>query len=137
LGDSLFWKCIRAYYKTYYGSNASTTDLEKVFEKVSHQNLQTFFKEWLFTAGQPMLNIDWSYNKSKKSVSVEIEQTQSNVFEFPLQINFTDGNKNVIKTIDIKGKTEETVFSLPFEPKQIIVDPNVNLLFGLQQTKKY
>ncbi len=43
LGDSLFWKGIRAYYKTYSGQNANTTDLEKVFEKVSGQNLQTLF----------------------------------------------------------------------------------------------
>jgi len=137
LGDSLFWKSIRLYYKTFAGRNASTSDLENIFEKVSHQNLHIFFEQWLFTAGQPMLNIGWSYNKSKKSVSVRIEQTQSNVFEFPLQINFTDGNNNVLKTIDIKGKTAEKVYSLSFEPKQIIVDPNVNLLFGLQQTKKY
>ena len=137
LSDSLFWKCIRVYYKTYSGSNASTSDLVNVFERVSHQNLQTFFKQWLFTAGQPMLNVDWSYDKSKKLVSIKIEQTQSNIFEFPLQINFSDGNKNVIKTIDIKGKTDKNVFSLPFEPKQIMVDPNVNLLFGLQQTNKY
>ncbi len=51
LGDDLFWKGIRLYYKTYSGSNASTADLEKVFEEVSRQNLQTFFKQWLFTAG--------------------------------------------------------------------------------------
>lgn len=132
LGDSLFWKSIRSYYKTYSGSNASTDDLEKVFEKVSHQNLQTFFKQWLFTAGQPMLNIDWSYDKTKKSVSIKIEQTQMNLFEFPLQIIFEDGNKTVTKTIDVKNKMTRKDFSLPFVPKQIMVDPNVNLLFGLQ-----
>lgn len=137
LGDSLFWKGIRTYYKTYYGKNASTSDLQKVFENVSHQNLETFFKQWLFTSGQPMLNVQWSYDKSKKSVSVKIEQTQNHFFEFPLTVSFSDGRKIITKTIDIENKVTETHFSLPFEPNQIIVDPNVNLLFGLQQTKKY
>ncbi|MEO8821387.1 MAG: M1 family metallopeptidase [Ginsengibacter sp.] len=135
LGDSLFWKGIRSYYKTYYGKNASTLELEKVFENVSHQNLETFFKQWLFKAGQPMLNVQWSYDKSKKSVSVKIEQTQSNRFKFPLQISFEYGEKGFTKTIDVKDKTTQTHFSIPFEPNQIIIDPNVDLLFGLQLIK--
>ncbi len=43
LGDSLFWKGIRTYYKTYAGRNANTTDLEKVFEKVSRPKPANFF----------------------------------------------------------------------------------------------
>ena len=137
LGDSLFWKGIRTYYKTYYGSNASTLDLEKVFEKISNQNLETFFNQWLFTAGQPMLSVKWNYDKSKKSVSVKIEQTQQYLFEFPLQVIFSDGEKTIIKTIDVKNKMTQQNFPVQFEPKQMVVDPNVNLLFDLQQTKKY
>ncbi len=129
LGDSLFWKGIRAYYKTYAGRNANTADLEKVFEKVSHQNLQVFFRQWLFTVGQPMLNIEWNYNKIKNSVSLKIEQTQTNLFEFPLQIAFTDGNKTVIKTIGITNKITQKDIPLTTKPTEIIVDPNVNLLF--------
>jgi aminopeptidase N len=132
LGDNLFWKGIRTYYKTYAGQNANTTDLENVFEKVSQQNLQTFFKQWLFTVGQPMLKVDWKYDPSKKSVSVKIEQMQTDLFQFPLQVSFTDGNKSVIKTIDVKDKITEKNISFSFEPKNIIVDPNVNLLFALQ-----
>lgn len=137
LGDSLFWKGIRAYYKTYYASNANTTDLEKVFEKVSHQNLETFFKQWLFTPGQPALKVSWIYNKNKKAVSVKIEQIQDHLFEFPLQLSFVDGNNTLAKTIDVKNKITEKEFSISFSPHQIIVDPNVNLLFDLQWTKKY
>jgi len=131
LGDSLFWKGIRTYYKTYYASNASTTNLEKVFEKVSHQNLQTFFREWLFTPGQPSLKVTWTYNKSKKTVAVKIEQTQDHLFEFPLQISFLDGSKSVTKTIEVKNKMTEKEFPISFATPQIIIDPNVNLLFDL------
>ncbi len=132
VGDSLFWKGIRTYYKTYAGHNANTTDLEKVFEKVSQQNLQTFFKQWLFTAGQPMLKVDWKYDPSKKSVSIKIEQMQTDLFQFPLQVIFTDGKKSVTKTIDVKEKITEDKISLPFKAMNIIIDPNVDLLFALQ-----
>src|SRR6185312_10401141 len=132
LGDSLFWKGIRTYYKTYGGSNANTDDLEKIFEQVSHQNLKSFFNQWLYTPGQPILHIDWKYDKTKKSVSLKIEQTQTPLFEFPLQIGFVNGNKTVIKTFDIKDNITKKVVLLDSPPEKIIVDPNVDLLFSSQ-----
>ena len=132
LGDSLFWTGIRTYYKTYAGSNANTTDLEKVFEKVSHQNLQIFFKQWLFTAGQPAIKVEWNYDPSKKLVSLKLEQTQMNLFQFPLQVSFSDGNKTVMKTINVKDKVTQKNISMPFKPYKITIDPNVNLLFSQQ-----
>jgi aminopeptidase N len=141
VGDSLFWKGIRNYYKIYAGSNASTTDFEKVFEKVSHQNLSIFFNQWLFNPGQPMLNIQWNYNKTRKSVSIKIEQTQQDLFEFPLEVAFINGDKKVIKTIHIKNKITEKEILHNMIPTELVIDPDVNLLFQLnklqmQQTNK-
>lgn len=129
VGDSLFWKGIREYYKTFAGGNANTTDLEKIFENVTHQNLKTFFNQWLFLPGQPMLNVEWNYDQTKKLVSLKIEQTQKNLFEFPLEIAFKKGDKTVSKTIDIKNKITEKDIPLAMKPAEIILDPNVNLLF--------
>lgn len=136
VGDSLFWKSIRTYYKTYSGSNASTSDLEKVFEKVSSQNLKIFFKQWLNQPGQPMLAIQWNYDTSKKLVSLKIEQTQDYLFEFPLLVSFSDGKKIMNKEMEIKNKVTQLKFSLPFKPTRIVVDPDVNLLYDLQQINK-
>ena len=135
LGDSLFWQGIRTYYKTYYGSNATTTDLEKILEQVSHQNLQFFFQQWLRTPGQPILNVDWKYDKSRKSISLKIEQSQTPLFDFPLQIGFANGNKIIIKTFEIKNKITEKVVLLDNEPTKIILDPNVDLLMEARVQK--
>jgi len=129
VGDSLFWKSIRTYYKTYAGRNANTTDLEKIFENVTHQDLKTFFNEWLFTPGQPMLKVQWNYDKTKNLVRIKIEQTQKDLFEFPLQIAFKSADKTVLKTIYIKNKITEKNIPLMIKPTQMILDPNVNLLF--------
>src|SRR5260221_14120135 len=59
LGDTIFWQSIRDYYTTYAGKNADTHDLQTIFEKHSGQNLDVFFRQWLYTAGQPSLNITW------------------------------------------------------------------------------
>jgi aminopeptidase N len=129
VGDTLFWKSIRQYYQTYKGSNANTRDLQKIFENVTHQNLQQFFDQWLFNAGQPMLNISWNYNSGKKILSLKIEQTQDHLFEFPLQIAFKENNQTIFKTFEIKNKLTQKNIPLTMKQTEIILDPNVNLLF--------
>ncbi|MEO9022886.1 MAG: M1 family metallopeptidase [Ginsengibacter sp.] len=133
VGDSLFWKGIRTYYKTYSGSNANTDDLKKLFEKVTHQNLEIFFHQWLFTPGQPLLNVEWKYDKAKKTVSIKVEQLQSELFKFPLQLGFSDGSKMIVKTIDIKNKITQVVVPMAIVPTQLVTDPGVNLLFQMVQ----
>lgn len=129
LGDDLFWKSVRKYYETYKGKNATTEDLEKIFEEVSHQNLKTFFQQWLFTEGNPELKIDWDYNNSTKKISFKIEQKQDNLFEFPLTIEFNNGKQTLVKSFNIKNKVTQEDFSILFEPNEIEIDPNVDLLF--------
>ena len=129
IGDELFWKGIQTYYKTYAGSNATTEDFENIIEKVSGQNLKMFFKQWCYTIGQPQLNIQWSYNNSKKSVKIKVEQLQKKLFEFPLDIGLSDRNESSVKTIDIKNKVTVLEFPVSSKPDKIVVDPNVNLLF--------
>ncbi|QEC67596.1 M1 family metallopeptidase [Panacibacter ginsenosidivorans] len=127
VGDSLFWQSIRAYYDIYKGSNANTNDLRKVFEDVSKQDLKDFFQEWIYTSGQPELDIKWSYNKKKKEITLIIEQQQKHFFTFSLDITI---NKSVLKTIDIKDKTTTISFTCDAEPNLIELDPKVNLLFN-------
>jgi len=137
LGDEIFKKGIQTYYAAYKGKNASTDDFMHIMEKVSKQNLQLFFKQWLYTAGQPVLQGKWNYDVKKKAFNMEIRQTQNFVFQFPLEIAIKDGNKNVFKKIDFNNRTINISMPLNFKPEAILLDPNINLLFegGIQQGK--
>jgi aminopeptidase N len=135
LGDTLFWKGIRTYYAAYTGGNASTTDLQKVFENVSHQSLQTFFRQWLYTPGQPKLTIEWKYNEVKKSVLIKIVQLQNTLFEFPLEISIDDGDKKNKEIISVKEKITTKEIAVKKKPLKIISDPNVNLLLEAEVTE--
>jgi aminopeptidase N len=127
IGDSLFWKSIRTYYSTYAGSNANTDDTKKIFEKVSRQNLDTFFKQWVYTAGQPVLDVKWKYNKTKKIIGITVTQQQSNLFNFPLELVI---DNKLFKTIAVTGKVTTASFEYAGQPAQVRLDPKVNLLFS-------
>jgi aminopeptidase N len=130
LGDSVFWKSIRKYYATYAGGIAGTRDLQKIFETVSGKNLKQFFDQWLYTAGQPDLDITWRYDAKEKFLYVDLKQLQKNEFKFPLilKINTSSGSKE--EKVFVDNLTSSFKIKQNEKPVSIIVDPNTKLLMN-------
>lgn len=124
LGDTIFWKGIRLYFATYNGGNANTTDFRKVMEKVSGQSLTVFFKQWLETAGIPVLDISYSYKKG--ILNIEIKQSQDQLFTFPLE--YTVGDDLRITKVNIENRITTIKVPVSRNPGIIHIDPRVNLL---------
>ena len=127
-GDSLFWKSVKTYYTTYAGSNADTRDVKAVFEKTVNQNLDTFFKQWLYTGGQPDLDITWTYNPLHKTVQLDIQQLQNDLFVFPLEFSFRDNTNTADQKITIQKKHTSIEIPVSFKPADVVIDPKCNLL---------
>jgi aminopeptidase N len=129
LGNKVFWQGIQTYYADYAGRNATTDDLRKTMESVSGQNLRPFFQQWLYTPGQPKLNIQWSYDTAAKRVDLRIEQMQPVLFDFPLQLMTTAGADVLSTSTQISDRVTNLKIQFPRKPKQILADPDTNLLF--------
>lgn len=131
LGDSVFWRSIRTYYSRYAGRNASTEDLQRVFEEVSGTSLPQFFRQWLYVAGHPQLDINWKYDAAKKLTTITIVQKQNELFQFPLQLQITGGAEDGTITKSLPVKERQTVLNIPMmeKPQKIVPDPRVKLLF--------
>jgi aminopeptidase N len=132
LGDTLFFKGIRAYYAQYKNANANTDDFRVVMEKASGQNLEQFFKQWLYTPGHPKLAIEWVYDDNQKRILLSVAQKQEQPFAFPLQIAI-DGQ---VKTFYVNGNSALFPVSVNARPTTITVDPNVNLLAEFEVSAK-
>jgi len=88
----------------------------------------------LFTAGHPVLTISQSYNRKNKTATIVIEQTQSALFIFPLQLLIASANGKEIKTITVKDRTTTVVVPAVSGLTKITPDPVCDLLFE-EQTK--
>jgi len=132
IGDKLFFKSIRTYYKTYKFKNANTRDFQRVVERVSGKNLTLFFNQWLYRVGQPKLAVNWTYNHKKITFTIKQVQEFETVFMMPLtvEIIYSDKTRN-IETIDINKKSETITFPSKKKPLKIVLDPETNLLFEL------
>ena len=134
-GDSVFWRAIRKYYSSFAGGIADTRDLQKVVEEVSGKDLKQFFDQWLYTPGQPDLEITWKYG-TDRSLIVEVKQLQKSVFKFPLvfKINTLSGSKN--ERVFIDKAVSSFKISQGQKPTSLIVDPNTELLMKSSISEK-
>lgn len=138
MGDAAFFNGLKTYYAQFTGKNADTEDLRSILEAAGGKDLSAFFKQWLYTKGQPDLKIRWTYDDKKKLARFTIAQQQADLFDFPLEISIIGGAEDgrLLKSIRIQRK--ETSFSIPMmeAPVKIELDPEVKLLFSRNISKE-
>ncbi len=130
VGDEAFWNGIRTYYKTYRDQNVLTADFQKVMENASGKNLGDFFRQWLYTPGQPKILVTWTYDKAKSTVNVSVKQEQPIPFRFPLDIRLQMEDGTVVdQTLDITASAGQFTLASKGRPTALDLDPNCRLLF--------
>ena len=139
LGDSAFFRGVRAYYEKHKNGNALTADLQAALEKSSARKLGPFFDQWLRRPGYPVVDVSWSPDSASQTVEVTVSQAKRfGAFEFPLRLALTMSN----------GQTRRINVSVPAQPETkvmlpvsgvvsaIEVDPDVQLLARITTKKR-
>ncbi len=130
IGDQKFWEGVREYYRQYQLSNAMTDDFRLVMEKISGKDLKGFFNQWFLRAGHPKLDVVWKYDMHKKEVLVTLEQKQEQVFTFSLDIGLkSPAGPQPLEKVKISSRMQEFVIMAGQKPTDVMLDPNVWLLF--------
>ena len=140
IGDDFFREGIRNYYSKYFNSNATTEQFKIEMEKVSNKDLDIFFDQWLYKGGNIILDGDWTYNKNKKQIVMNLKQNQNDgyYFDMPLEVEIFYENKILTKLHEIKIQegSYNYIISSDEEPKNIILDPKTKLLARWNFLKK-
>lgn len=135
LGDELFWKGIKAYYAQYRNKNAMTADFRHTMEEVSGTKLNTYFEQWLYTEGHPVLQWQWEYKKGEIHLKIEQSQEQ-HTFSFPLEIGILGQENNmVLHTVQMDKKAQAFIINHPKRPQGLVLDPGTHLLFEQSATE--
>ena len=138
IGDEDFRKSLKIYIERYRGKSAETGDLRKIMEDVSGINLLQFFDQWIYTAGHPRLDIEFSFEESQLRLKISQGKTNNDdsiAFQFPLDIKLvysSNGNDITkrIEQLEISKKVTEKSIDLPKDAKlrYISVDPELKIL---------
>ncbi|WP_294246828.1 M1 family metallopeptidase [uncultured Chryseobacterium sp.] len=136
LGDDAFFAGINDYLKTYEYQNAEAHQLRLSFEKVSGKDLNWFFNQWYFGSGNPKIKYSSAFEPVKKQVSVTIEQTQQEPFQFPLAIDVYENGKPKRYRVWVDAQAKNT-FSFDVAKTADLVNINADgvLLAEITDTK--
>jgi aminopeptidase N len=140
LGDARFWKAIRHYVKKHAGGSVETRDLARAVEEATGWNSDRFFRQWVFQAGHPQLETEYSWDEEAKAARLSVKQTQTvagetPLFVVPVTVRFVVGGETRDVRITIKEAQETFVIPFGEEPTQAIVDPGEDLLKTLEEKK--
>lgn len=86
VGDDAFFKSLNLYLTNNKFKSAEADNLRLAFEEVTGQDLQWFWNQWYFGAGQPKLNIAY-HNNEPGYTTVVVKQEQAKPFTFPVKID--------------------------------------------------
>jgi len=133
LGDVLFRRCIKTYLERHAFGTVVTEDLNAIIEELSGRSFDRFFDQWVYHAGQPELEINYSWNEKTKLAKVTVRQAQVIndqvlLFRFPLTLRFKTKTGVVDHRVEVKEKEEDFYVPLARAPEIVRVDPEFALL---------
>jgi aminopeptidase N len=139
LGDTVFFRGVREYYRQHRHSSATTDDLCGAFERVSMKSLRWFFDQWLRRPGIPEVSANWSFSRRIGSLKLEVSQSEKALpYAFPLSVEIAiSQQRSYVFVVDIPARRNSTVhIPIPpnMEPIRVVLDPGVELLASIKYT---
>lgn len=137
VGDENFFAGLRSYLETYAYSSASTEDFREIMESVSGKPLETFFAQWVYGEGYPLLSLNYRpVEGSPYAVQLDVSQVGSHesvpVFEFPFDFRMVSSERDTFITVMVTEANQSFVIDPGFAFKYLVPDPQANLLYRLQ-----
>jgi aminopeptidase N len=130
VGDTIFLKAIRNFYKKNQFRYAGFKEIQASFKGVRGHNLEKFFNQWVSRKGAPKLKL-FSASQTPQNgthlLKIETRQTQSEptfTFKLPIAIWLTDKQKPQVKNITITDRKQVSLFSFDTKPLKVMLDPN-------------
>ena len=130
VGDEAFWRGVSTYYARYRDGNALTDDFRRVMEEVSGQPLEAFFRQWVYTPGQPTLAGTWSWTGGVLTIDIRQAQAADTTYATALDLGIAAAPGQALRVETVRLDRRQQTFSFPFdkEPSGVVLDPNVWLL---------
>ncbi len=135
IGDEAFKAGMTQYLNDNKYGTGEAHQLRLAFEEVSGKDLNWFFDQWYFNNGHPKLDIKYVYSEEAKIVNVQIEQTQENLFQFPLAIEVFEGEIPKRYEVWVDEKSKSFSFKYTSKPDLINVDADRILLAEINDEK--
>lgn len=129
LGTEAFTTFLRNWFDRHAGGAVTTQTFERELDMAfSGRNLGDFFRQWVYTEGQPTLTVTSRYDATAQRASLTLRQVQTRGpmggFAFPVAVELSRGAMRQRVTVNVSGMTTTQDVPLAFEPTTVLVDPD-------------
>jgi len=133
LGDEAFFRGLHYYLTRFQYANAETDEFRLAMEDATGQSLGWFFREWVFMAGLPKLELSKTWDGESRTLRLVVRQTQqidslTGYFRFPLAVECTTEHGKTARTFWVEGKEDTLSMALDGPPLMVIADKGYRLL---------
>nr|MBC7614305.1 M1 family metallopeptidase [Pseudopedobacter sp.] len=129
LGEDVFFKGLNIYLTQNAFGNGEAQQLRLALEKASGRDLNWFFNQWYYGAGNPDLTINYKWNEGSKIETVYLSQTQKDsVFILPMKIDVYTNGKKETHHYWMNNRSDSISYHLSAKPDLVNVDADKILL---------
>jgi aminopeptidase N len=124
VGETAFWKGLRAHLERGAGRAVRTADLVAAMSDEAGQDLSGFFEAWVRRAGAPKVRVRL-LEEAAKGTRVCVEQVQEGpVFPCTLDVEVISGGRRARGEVRFESSREATASFPGLTADEVIVDPD-------------
>lgn len=112
---------------------SSWQELQQTIEAEAGQDIRWFFEQWFERTGAPDYRLEW--NREERSVKVTITQPEP-YYRAILEVELKGIKRSLIKTVEIIGGKVEFNWKVPFQIKEVNLDPHYKVLRWTPEFRK-
>ncbi|HRX84488.1 MAG TPA: M1 family aminopeptidase [Phycisphaerae bacterium] len=129
IGQDNFWKAMRQLTQEYTGHYASWSEIQRVCEQVSGEDLSVFFKQWVYSPGTPKFTLAGaSWQQSTQQMTARIRQDGTAFMtDLPLRCHLADDETTDVAAA-VHGGLTEWYTQIQGEPSTLELDPEYNVI---------
>jgi aminopeptidase N len=133
VGSDRFWSGLGEYYRRYRDGHATTADFRRVMERMSGQDLEWFFDQWLRRPGVPKVEGSWRYDLASRKLVVELRQVgPGEPFRMSLDLGLSlKGGATRLETVELRERSGRFDLAVAEPPSRVVLDPDTWTLVEL------
>ncbi|WP_457573961.1 ChaN family lipoprotein [Desulfolithobacter sp.] len=131
IGDDMFYSGLQEFYRSFAFKRASWQDLQQTFSKVSGQDLEPFFTQWLTRPDIPKLQISQVRVRQENGgsqIRFHIVQQTSEAYQLLLPLTVTTLSDQKTEILVLEKKDQEFVINTSDLPVSMVMDPQYDTM---------
>lgn len=137
IGPEAFRAGLRSAMSRYEGKTLDLAGLRAEFETAAGLDLGWFFEQWFFRTSAPEFALTWTAapHGAGWEVKGRIRQTRD-VYRVAAEVAFAASGAREIRVVEIAAESTDFSFLLPFQPVDVLFDPDYRILRWTEEFKQ-